>query len=140
MNKTIKCISLLVLILVLILGCGINRDKPDDVKLIKDLVDRFQIAVDQRQRPALDSIYIKDQLSQDYRIPKLLQDFSDLGDLRNIRFIAKRFEIFGDSAAVLCTLLADNAQAPVEKAVKKPFEINLLKQKMKWRIIGHKLK
>ncbi len=140
MNKMIKCLSLLVLILILTLGCGIKREKPDDVKLIKNLVDRFQRAVNQKQRPALDSLYIRGELSRDYRIPKLLQDFSDLGDLRNIQFTAKRFEIFGDSAAVLCTLLAENAQAPGEGGVKKPFEINLLKQKKEWRIVGHKLK
>lgn len=135
-----KCLSLLFLILILTPGCGIKREKPDDVKLIKNLMDRFQRAVNQKQRPALDSLFIEGQLSQEYRIPKLLQDLSDLGDLRNIQFAARRFEIFGDSAAVTCTLLAENAQAPGEETVKKPFEINLLKQKKQWRIVGHKLK
>ena len=140
MDKTTKCLSLLVLILILILGCGIKRERPDDVKLIKSVVGKFQIAVNQKQRPALDSLYIKGELSREYRIPKLLQDLSDLGDLRNIRFAAKRFEIFGDSAAVLCTLLAEDIKAPEEVSIKKPFEINFVKKKKDWKIVGHKLK
>ena len=140
MDKTIRCLSLLVLILILTPGCGIKRERPDDVKLIKNVVGKFQRVVNQRHRPALDSLYIKGELSQEYRIPKLMQDLSDLGELRNIRFASRRFEIFGDSAAVTCTLLAEDIKAPEEKTIKKPFEINLLKQKKKWKILGHKLK
>lgn len=140
MHKTTKYISLLVLILILTIGCGIKREMPDDVKLIKNVVGKFQIAVNHRHRPTLDSIYVKGELSQEYRIPKLLQDLSDLGNLRNIRFTAKRFEIFEDSAAVTCTLLAEDAQAPEEKTIKKPFEISLVKIKKEWKIVGHKLK
>ena len=140
MDKTTKCLSLLVLILILIPGCGIKRERPDDVKLIKNVMGKFQIAVNQKQRPALDSLYIKGELSREYRIPKLLQDLSDLGDLRNVRFAAKRFEIFGDSAAVLCTLLAEDIKAPEEVSIIKPFEINFVKKKKEWKIVGHKLK
>lgn len=140
MYKTIKCLSLLVLIMILAMGCGIKREKPDDVKLIKNVVGKFQRAVNQKHRPALDSLYIKGELSQEYRIPKLLQDLYDLGELRNIRFASKRFEIFGDSAAVTCTLLAEDFKVPEEKTIRKPFEINLLKQKKEWKIVGHKLK
>jgi hypothetical protein len=121
-------------------GCGIKREMPDDVKLIKNLIGKFQTAVNHRDRSVLDSLYVKDQLSQAYSIPKLLQDFSDLGDLRNIRFTSKRFEIFKDSASVICTLLAEDVKAPETKTVKKPFEINLVKEKKEWKIMGHKLK
>ena len=140
MVKTPKYLCFGTFLLILTLGCGIKREQPDDVKLIKSVVGRFQIAVNSRYRLALDSLYVKDQLSQEYRIPKLLQDLSDLGDLRDIRFTAKRFEIFKDSAAVLCTLLAEDVKPSSKKVIKRPFEIHLWKEKKEWKIMGHKLK
>lgn len=139
--KTRKWFSwVLVFAFVLAAGCGIKREMPDEVKLIKSVIDRFQIAVSRNDRSSLDSLYWQDEHSQDYLIPKLLQDLSDLGDLRNIRFTARRFEIFEDSAAVSCTLLAEDLKSSGERIVKEPFEINLWKKKKRWRIIGHKVR
>lgn len=131
---------LVAFLIILTAGCGIKREMPDEVELIKSVIDRFQIAVNLRERSMLDSLYLKDELSQEYLIPKLLQDLSDLGELQNIRFAARRFEVFKDSAAVLCTLLADDVKLPEKRTVKKPFEINLWKKKKKWRIIGHEIR
>lgn len=131
---------ILVLVVILTTGCGIKREMPDEVKLIKSVIDRFQIAVNRNDRSSLDSLYWQDEHSQDYLIPKLLQDLSDLGDLRNIRFTARRFEIFEDSAAVSCTLLAEDVKSSGERTVKEPFEIDLWKKKKRWRIIGHKVR
>lgn len=140
MHKTTKSLCFFYLLLVVILGCGIKRERPDDVKLIKSVVGRFQIAVNQKDREVLDSLYWQDKHSIEYLIPKLMQDFSDLGDLRDIRFTAKRFEIFKDSAAVLCTLLAEDVKPSSKKVIKRPFEIHLWKENKEWKIIGHKLK
>lgn len=126
--------------LILAVGCGIKRERPDDVKLIKDLINEFQVAVNHKNRSTLDSLYRQDELSQEHSIPRLLQDLSDLGDLQNIRFAARRFEIFEDSAVVFCTLLADDATRSGKGEVKRPLRINLGKQKKRWRIIGHELK
>ena len=41
MYKTIRYLSLFVFILILITGCGIKRERPDDVKLIKNVVGKF---------------------------------------------------------------------------------------------------
>ena len=131
---------ILLLIVVLTAGCGIKREMPDEVELIKNVIDKFQMAVNLRERSMLDSLYWKDEHSQEYLIPKLLQDLSDLGDPQNIRFTARRFEVFKDSAAVLCTLLAEDVKLPEKATVKKPFEINLWKKKKRWSIIGHKIR
>lgn len=140
MYRTTKNLCFLVLLLTLTFGCGIKRERPDEVKLIRNLISEFQKAVNRKDRSILDSLYYPDQLTREYSIPKLLQDFSDLGDLRNIRFTAKRIEIFKDSAAVNCTLLAEDVKTPQERVIKKPFEIHLLKKRKEWKIIRHKLK
>ncbi len=98
------------------------------------------MAVNHKNRSTLDSLYRQDELSQEHSIPRLLQDLSDLGDLHNIRFTARRFEIFEDSAVVSCTLLADDVTRSGRGEVKRPLRINLGKQKKRWRIIGHELK
>jgi ketosteroid isomerase-like protein len=140
MKKGVFQFFVLAFVIILTAGCGIKRERPDDVKLIKSVIDKFQTAVNLRERSTLDSLYWQDELSQKYSIPKLFQDFSDMGDLQNIRFTARRFEIFEDSAAVFCTLLAEDVKLPGSEIVKRPFEINLGKQKKRWRIIGHKLR
>ena len=125
------------LVFVIFISC-VGRKKPDDIALIKNLLNEFSYGINEKNTALLDSLYSGDKEEKASSISKLLQDLSNLGEVKNVGFLGKRIEIFGKDATVNVTLKGEKMEGTNVVEFSVPMELKLVKKRQGWRIVEHR--
>jgi len=118
-------------------GC-VGRKKPDDIKLIKNLLNKVSHALNQRDYVLLDSLYYREKKEKDSLFSKLKEDIKSFGETRNLGFAGKRIEIYGNEAFANFTLVGEKVEQGEIQKLALPMELSLLKKGGRWRVVGHR--
>ena len=129
----IGCLSL-----VISTGC-VGRKRPDDIVLIKNLLEDFSYGLNERSVPLLDSLFSGSKEERGSALKKLMEDFSNLGEVKNLGLLGKRIELFGNDATVNLTLKGEKIKEGKIVELRVPLELKLVKKRQVWRIVGHKV-
>jgi hypothetical protein len=114
-----------------IVGC-VGKPPENDVALIKELLDKFEKGLQQKDMKMLNSVSSKKQKGLASR---LITDFSAWGELRDIYIASKRFTIVSDSAKIELKLRIKNPEGKKEsEEFEKSVNLFLNKKRGKWRI------
>lgn len=131
-------IVVLFLIFVMItIGC-VGRKRPDDIKLIKNLLGQLSYALNQKDFVLLDSLYCGEKREKDNSLSKLRDDINSLGQIRNLGFAGKRIEIYGDEAFVNFILVGEKVDDGKVQRVEHPMEFSLRKKGERWKVVGYR--
>jgi hypothetical protein len=132
-----RAFAILFLILLMVnTGC-VGRKKPDDIKLIKNLLDRVSYTLNQKDYVLLDSLYYGEKTLRDSLISELKNDLKSLGEIKSLGFGGKRIEIYEKQAFVDFTLVGEKEEKGQIKKFEIPMELSLLKKGERWKVIGH---
>jgi len=140
-NIILRCVRIVFVIgflsLVIFTGC-VGRKRPDDIVLIKNLLEDFSCGINEKNQALLDSLYSGNKKERVSAVTKLIEDLSHLGEVKNLGFLGKRIEIFGNDATVNLTLKGEKIKDGKAAEFSVPLELKLVKKREVWRIVGHK--
>jgi hypothetical protein len=140
-NFVLRCVHIIFIIgcllLVVSTGC-VGRKKPDDIVLIKNLLEDFSYGLNQKNVSLLDSLFSGNKEERGSALKELMEDFSNLGEVKNLGLLGRRIELFGNDATVNLTLKGERMTEGKTVEFRVPLELKLVKKREVWRIVGHK--
>ena len=134
-----RAFVILFLILLMVNAGCVGRKKPDDIKLIKNLLNRVSYTLNQKDYILLDSLCYGEKTQRDSLISELKKDLNSLGEIKNLGFGGKRIEIYENQAFVDFTLVGEKEVKGEIKKFEIPMELSLLKKGDRWKVVGHSI-
>lgn len=131
----VSCITILT-VMILIQACAEKVPSRDEIPLIKGLLGKFQTAIMEKNRAAIDSLMYFEAVELGYSSQKILEDVYGVDNDRQFYgFGGKEIIYVDDKGSVKCTLVADTT-----KGEGLPAEITIIKKGNSWLVKRFDLK
>lgn len=127
MGRLLK-LSIIASGLLLIISCAEKNPPRDEIRMIKNLLAKFEQAVREKNPAGIDSLIIAEAYDEGYHSTKILEDI--YGTSEFLKFGSREFSYTKDIGFVKCFIVSDTLSEgrPVEIIVIKKYDQWFLKQ------------
>lgn len=127
MGRLLK-LSIIASGLLLIISCAEKNPPRDEIRMIKNLLAKFEQAVREKNPAGIDSLIIAEAYDEGYHSTKILEDIYGTGEF--LKFGSREFSYTKDIGFVKCFIVSDTLSEgrPVEIIVIKKYDQWFLKQ------------